>query len=285
MVGLIGAAGAGAEADGIILGYNIEQGMLSQLVLRSKEEIVQEVGGQKIKRIEEVLLEYEFEKKESAEENGEEAYIADRFCTIPGTLQVLTYNSADGVVSPPEMGLYKGLEGMIGEVSVTRDGLFISFRSSSSWREAEEAEQSELLAALRSVRSDEFFQKQRLAMLSNNAFTSYPDGPRQVGAVWPQPVEFLLQNGILTMMHSSACAFHIDDLTERTVVLKFSADVELYPMESQTEGKLSGEVEIDRATGLPLQGTIHALIAGEVERLGLLVPVTLDVSVDFKGSF
>lgn len=72
VVALNGTVGAEAEVDGIILGYNIAQGMLSQLVLRTKEEIVQEVGGQKIKRIEEIELEYAFEKKE----NEDDAFVS-----------------------------------------------------------------------------------------------------------------------------------------------------------------------------------------------------------------
>ena len=88
MVALNGTVGAEAEVDGIILGYNIAQGMLSQLVLRTKEEIVQEVGGQKIKRIEEIELEYAFEKKE----NEDDAFVSACFASIPGGNAFIDYS-------------------------------------------------------------------------------------------------------------------------------------------------------------------------------------------------
>ncbi len=98
VVALNGTVGAEAEVDGIILGYNIAQGMLSQLVLRTKEEIVQEVGGQKIKRIEEIELEYAFEKKE----NEDDAFVS-RLVSLQyreaTPLQVLAYDSANGVLA------------------------------------------------------------------------------------------------------------------------------------------------------------------------------------------
>ncbi len=278
VVALGGTVGAEAEKDGIVLGYNVAPGMLSQLVLRSREEIVQEVGGQKIKRIEEIKLAYAFEKKE----NEDDVFIS-RLVSIQyreaTPLQVLEYDSANGVVNAPELDFYKRLEGLIAEITVTRNVLRFSC-DSSSFPKDEEAHPLSLLDMDRRFYMD--FQKQSFALMCRNAFINYPEGPLQVGAAWQQPVYITRRND---SVYSDTGTFFLDAIMDETIVVKYVVDGCYISLDSPVEGEITGIVVIDRASGLPLQGKISALLSGEVERLGLVVPITMDINLEFTARF
>jgi len=276
VVVLVGTAGA--EADGVILAYNVEQGMLSHLVLRTKEEVVQEVNGQEVKREEEFLLEYEFAKQEDAEG----AYVA-RLVSLQyreaTPFQVLAYDSAAEADHAPELGFYKTLPGITAEVSVSRNALIFTC-DSSTFPKDEEARSWSLRDILRLIDRD--VQKQNVALICGNAFINYPDRPLPVGAVWQQPVRIVLRHGTV---YNDTGTYYIDEIEEETIVLKYSSRANFISLQSLLAGELSGEVVLDRASGLPLEGKIDAVFAGEVERLGLAVPVTMKMSMEFAARF
>lgn len=77
-------------------------------------------------------------------------------------------------------------------------------------------------------------------------------------------------------MYSNTGTYFIDEIMDETIAVKYFADECYVSVEPPVEGEITGKVVIDRASGLPLQGEISAVLAGEVERLGLVVPITMD---------